>query len=162
MLNTLFTLQNLSCTICKNNSLHGNTPLGWPKTPCFSYLHHITCLCPPLVHLLPPYPSLLFLAPPPSLLIQPRPTLFLLRPHTCRRLFLLHTSSLLPQHFTILPPPSFLLPISSFLPHPYASSVLRYVLLPSFRLILSVHCPCPFFHHPMPLCLPSPYPLSLT
>ena len=80
VINTLCTLQNMTFTNCKNNSLHGKPTIGWPKTPCFSYLHRNTYLCPPLFTLLPPFPSLFLLSPPTSLLVQPLPTLHLLPP----------------------------------------------------------------------------------
>ncbi len=100
MLNTLCTLQNITFTNYKYNSLHGNQPIGWPQTPCFSYLHPKTYLCPPRFTLQPHAPSLFVLSPPPSILVQPLPTWSHLLPpihptSPCQRPFLLFTGLLI-------------------------------------------------------------------
>ena len=47
MWNTLLTMQNITFTTYKYNSLHENTPIGWPQTLHFAFLRPNTYLCPP-------------------------------------------------------------------------------------------------------------------
>jgi len=120
------------------------------------FIHPNTILCRPLSPLLPPSPSSFFVPPPLSILVKHLPTLFLQLPRTSRRLLLTHTSPLLSQHFSILPTSSSFLPPSSYLRPSPPAYVLPFVRLTSFSLIFSFQFTCPFFHNPMPFCLPSP------